>query len=64
MELQEWTLVRREDYKNGILNYARAKFEDLRKFFETLDWRGIMSGKRAQEKYEIFLRKHNEAVER
>ena len=65
MELQEWAWVRKEkNYKNGRLNYARGNFEGLRKFFESIDWRGIMSGKTAQEKYKIFLWKHNEGVER
>ena len=46
MKLQEWALVRREeDYKNGRLNYARANFEDLRTYFESINWGGIMSGK-------------------
>ena len=50
--------------KNGKLNYARAKFEDLRKFFGGIDWRGIMNDKTAKEKYKIFLRKYHEGVER
>ena len=65
VELQERTLVRRGDnYKSGRLNYARANFEGLREFFERTDWRAIMNGKTAQEKYEIFLKRYREGVER
>ena len=35
-----------------------------RKFFGSIDCRRIMGSKTAQEKYEIFLKKHNEGVER
>ena len=65
VDLQEWALLRREeDYKNGRLNYARTNLKDLRKFFGGIDCRGILNGKTAQEKYEIFLRKYHEGVER
>ena len=63
VDLQEWALVRK-DFKNEALNYSRAIFQDLRRFFGRIDWRVIMDGKTAQEKYEIFLRKYHEGVER
>lgn len=50
-------MPRREDYKNEGLNNARANFEDSRKNFGSIDFRGIMSGKTVLEKYETFLRK-------
>ena len=53
-------LRREEDYKNRRLYYARTNFEDLMKYFCSIDWRGIMSDKTVQEKHEIFLRKYDE----
>ena len=65
VDLQEGTLARRgNDYKSGRLNYVRANFEGLREFFERTDWRAIINGKTAQEKYEIFLKRYREGVEK
>ena len=43
-----------EDHKNVRLNYAKANFDESRKFFKGVQWNGLMEGKTAQEKYEIF----------
>ena len=65
VELQEWALLRMEDdYKSGRLNHVKANFEGLREFSGRTDWKAITNGKTAQEKYEIFLRKYREGVER
>ena len=52
------------EYKNRRLNYARANFEGLRDIFGRTDWKAIKNGKTTQEKYEIFLMKYREGVER
>ena len=63
--MQEEEVLRyKEDYKSGRLNYAKAKFDELRIFYGKIDWRKIMEGKKVQEKYDIFLEKYNEGVQK
>ena len=63
MEMQEEEVLRyKEDYKSRRLNYAKAKFDELRIFHGKINWRNIMEGKTIQEKYDIFLEKYNEGV--
>ena len=65
VEMQEEEVLRyKEDYKSGRLNYAKAKFDELRIFYDKIDWRKIMEGKKVQEKYDIFLEKYNEGVQK
>ena len=65
VEMQEEEVLRyKEDYKSGRLNYAKAKFDELRIFYGKIDWRKIMEGKKVQEKYDIFLEKYNEGVQK
>ena len=65
MELQDWEILAcKEDYKNGRLNHAKANFVELRKFFGSINWKALMEGKTVQEKYEIFLMKYNEGVQK
>ena len=65
MELQDWVILSyKEDHKNGRLNYAKANFVELRKFFGNINWKALMKGKTVQEKYETFLSKYNEGVQK
>ena len=54
----------KEDYKNGRLNHAKSKFEELKKYFGDINWKQIMEGKTVQEKYETFLNKYKEGVQK
>ena len=55
---------RREDHKKGRLNYAKANFAELRKFFGTIEWKRIMKEMTVQDKYEKFLEKYKEGVQK
>ncbi len=60
MVLQDWeVLACKEDYKNGRLNHA-DKFCRVKKIL----WKGLTEGMRVQEKYETFLKKYNEGVQK
>ena len=65
VEMQDMKAMKwKEDHKNGRLNHARANFEELRKFFGNIDWKNVMKDLTVQEKYELFLEKYNEGVQK
>ncbi|MPC20051.1 hypothetical protein E2C01_012980 [Portunus trituberculatus] len=65
LEMQEKDRIRyREDYKREKLNYARADFVKLRKFFADIKWRNIMKERTIQGKYEMFLQENSEGVKK
>ena len=65
MELRGWEQVkRREGYREGRLNYSRTNFGGLRKFFEEVEWKSTMEGKTVQKKYDIFLERYREGVQK
>ena len=55
---------RNEDYKKERRNYAKANFTGLKEFYKEIDWRKLLEGKKVQEKYEVFLNKYKEGIER
>ena len=65
INLKDWEISKdEEDHKNGRFNYAKGNFTELRKFFGTINWKALMEGKTAQEKYEAFLIKYKEGIQR
>ena len=63
--LKEGMTERREDdHKKGRFNYAKTNFVELRNFLGSTDWKRHLKGKTVQEKYEMFLEKYKEGVQR
>ena len=53
-----------EEYKNERRNYAKANFTELKKFYREIDWSESLRGMEVQKKYDVFLSKYREGVER
>ncbi len=64
IEIKEEVPKFNEEYKNERKNYAKADFTGLKKFYGELDWNNLLRGMEVQKKYEVFLSKFREGVER
>ena len=53
-----------EDHKKERRNYAKANFTGLRDFYKGIDWRKLLENKGVQEKYQVFLSKYKEGIEK
>ena len=53
-----------KEYKEDRLNYARADYDGLRKFFREVDWFAMYNEKNIQLKYDMFMKVYDKAVER
>ena len=63
--LKDWEMIEyEEEHKNGRLNYAKANYKELKKFGGSTNWKEIMEGKTVQEKYETFMVKYNEGIQK
>ena len=60
MELQRVN----EDYKQDRFRYSRANYDQMRRYFEEVDWSGFEREMGVEEKWDEFLKIYNEAVER
>merc|ERR1712035_260600 len=60
MELQRVN----EDYKQDRFRYSRAKYDQMRRYFEEVDWSGFEREIGVEEKWDEFLKIYKEAVER
>ncbi|MPC61467.1 hypothetical protein E2C01_055539 [Portunus trituberculatus] len=52
-----------DGYKEENLNYARARYNDLRKYFGNVDWSALYQEVSIQLKYDKFKEIYNEAME-
>lgn len=55
-------IQRSEDYREERLNYAKANFIELKKFYRQINWKDLLKDKQVQEKYEIFLSMYEKGV--
>ena len=53
-----------KEYMEDRLNYARADYDGLRKFFGEVDWFTMYNEKNIQMKYDQFMEVYNRAVEK
>lgn len=53
----------KENHKKGRLNSAKTNFTEL-KFFGNINQEQVMEGKTVQGKYEVFLEKYKEGVQK
>lgn len=53
-----------EEYKMERYRYSKAKFEDMRKYFEGANWSYFEDKKGIQGKWDEFVKVYNEAVEK
>ena len=56
MELQRLN----EDYKQGRFRYNRANYEQMRRYFEEVDWSGFEGVMGVEEKWDEFLRMYKD----
>ena len=63
IELENRTEIKHnEEHRKGRLNHAKSNFDGLSKFFDSIEWKASMENKTAQEKYDFFLEKYHEGV--
>ena len=51
-----------ESYKNKRVNYAKANYTAMKRFFNETDWMKIKELKDVQEKYNLFLMMYEQGV--
>ena len=59
-KVEEW----KEEHRNGRLNHAKANFTELKRFYGSFEWKKLLEGKQVQDKYEVFLNKYKEGVQK
>ena len=65
INIQEEELHRcNEEHKKERRNYAKTNFKGLKEFYKEIEWRKLLEGKGVQKKYEVFLSKYKEGIER
>lgn len=53
-----------ESYKSNRLNYIKTDMENLRKFYEKVEWDELLRKNKVQEKYDIFMEAYNTGVKK
>ncbi len=54
---------RKADYRKGSQNYSKTNFNELRKYFEEVDWSKFDETKGVEERWNILLEIHKEGIE-
>ncbi|MPC98925.1 hypothetical protein E2C01_094312 [Portunus trituberculatus] len=52
-----------DGYKEECLNYARARYNDLKRYFDNVDWSAMYQEVSIQFKYNKFMEIYNKAME-
>ena len=53
---------KKETHKRNRRNYAKANYEELRKYFQELNWSEMYNCEDVQRKYDIFMKNYNNGV--
>lgn len=52
----------REQHRRNRMNYGKANFSEMRKFFENVNWSDFLSVGNVQDKYDVFGKIYKESV--
>ena len=54
--------IRSESHKTGRYNYGRANYEELRRYFGSIDWTEFEKARGVEEKWKLLLEIYNKGV--